>query len=348
LVSLVVPDARHFSWNQREGWEIAFRKAGISFFCVGVGPKPTRSQLNQIFRSDLAIFLNDHHLEPLFSTLGDPANRFSKNSDGLWIGVSTERVENSPFPRSVEKTRQAASFCQFTAFFDRSAEPVIRSAGSMPFFIHQYVDHHTFRSEQPYPAKKPQVFWTGKLPAGHTQGEYGVRTRLFESVRDRPGFAWREAYKPDLSIQQAVRERDGFQGLLHLPSNCPGYTSTFFENLAMGGCVIQYDAGPEYALADLKAGEHYLSYDANRPETLLEAVETFLRDPGTFQKMAEEGRRLCLKNHTIQQRLFEIFQFVAAHLGRNGVPGPDSKAGKAVAQIIEKLQTAKQREVLPI
>jgi hypothetical protein len=337
LVFLVVPDARHFSWNQREGWEVAFRRADIPFSSVGIGPKPTKSQLHKISSSDLVIFLNDHHLEPLFSTFGDPAKRFSKNSDGLWIGVSTERVENSPFPRSVEKTRLAASFCQFTAFFDRSAEPVIRSAGSMPFFIHQYVDHHTFRSEQPYPAKKPQVFWTGKLPAGHTQGEYGVRTRLFESLRGRPGFAWREAYKPDLSIQQTVRERDGFQGLLHLPSNCPGYTSTFFENLAMGGCVIQYDAGPEYALPDLKAGEHYLSYDANRPETLLEAVETFLRNPASFQTMAEEGKRLCLQNHTIHRRLEEIFLAIQGHLGTGRFPAPASPAGQLVAGVLEKL-----------
>jgi len=314
---------------------------------LGVGPKTTKSQIDQIIKSELAVFLNDHHLEPLFSALGDPAARFSKNSNGLWIGVSTERVEGSPFPQSRKKTRLAASFCQFTAFFDRFAEPIIRSAGSVPYFIHQYVDHHTFRPQKSYPEKKPQVFWTGKLPAGHTQGEYCARTRLFESLRGRPGFAWREAYQPDLSIQKTVCERDGFQGLLHLPSNCPGYTSTFFENLAMGGCVIQYDAGQEYALPDLKAGEHYLSYDANRPESVLETVETFLRNPGSFQKMAEEGRKLCLKNHTIQQRLMEIFREVSAHLGKDGFPSPDSGAGKAVAEILDRLEAAQKKEILP-
>ena len=335
---LVAPSDPGFSWNQREGWKTAFQEANISCSLLGVGPRPARSLVDHILQSDLVVFLNDHHLEPLFSTLGDPTKRFSKNSGGLWIGVSTERVENSPFPRSAEKTRLAASFCQFTAFFDRSAEPVIRSAGSVPFFIHQYVDHHTFRSEQPYPAKKPQVFWTGKLPAGHTEGEYCVRTRLFESLRGRKGFSWRESYQPALSIERVIKERDGYQGLLHLPSNCPGYTATFFENLAMGGCVIQYEAGPEYALPDLKTGEHYLSYDANRPESLLETVETFLQKPASFQSMATEGRRLCLKNHTIHRRLEEIFLAVQGHLGTGRFPGPASPAGQSVAGILEKLR----------
>ena len=265
------------------------------------------------------------------------------SAEAVWISISTERVEGSPFPGSREKTELGASLCQFTAFFDRSAEPIIRKAGSVPIFIHQYVDHHTFRSRTPFPKKTPGLFWTGKLSSGHTAGEYDTRTRLFEAVRHLPGFSWREAYKPSLSIQKTVAERGQYQGLLHLPSNCPGYTSTFFENLAMGGCVLQYDAGSDYKLPDLRAGEHYLSYDARRPETLLEAAETFLKNPAAFQKMAEEGRRLCLQNHTIEQRLLEIFRVVESRLGQGSIPGPDSAAGRTVRTVVERLAAGKKR-----
>ena len=341
---LVVPSDSDFSWNQREGWEVALHKADVCLEVIRFHPKKCQVDLQRILQANLAVFLNDHHLEPFFLAAQDQLGCFPKKKDSLWIGISTERVDGSPFPRSQEKTRLAASFCNLTAFFDRSAEPLIRAAGSVPFFIHQYIDHHTFRPQKIYPEKEPLVFWTGKLPAGHTEGEYCVRTRLFESLRGRKGFSWREAYQPALSIERVIKERDGYQGLLHLPSNCPGYTATFFENLAMGGCVIQYDPGPEYVLPDLKAGEHYLSYDERRPETLLEAVDTFLRDPASFQSMATEGRRLCLKNHTIQQRLLEIFQEVVAHLGKNGVPGGDSEAGKVAVEILERLETAKNKE----
>ena len=344
-IFLISPGDTVFSWNQREGWETALRARGIPFRSWRVGQKPSSRELEALGAEPMVIFLNDHHLEDLFLAIRRDPGRWARRSEALWVGISTERVEGSPFPRSREKTELGASLCQFTAFFDRSAEPIIRKAGSVPIFIHQYVDHHTFRSRTPFPKKTPGLFWTGKLPSGHTAGEYDTRTRLFEAVKNLPGFSWREAYKPSLSIQKTVGERDQYQGLLHLPSNCPGYPSTFFENLAMGGCVLQYDAGPEYALPDLRAGEHYLSYDAQRPGSLMEVAGTFLKNPAAFQKMAEEGQRLCLQNHTIEQRLLEIFQIVASHLGKNGIPGPDSEAGRTVQELVTRLLTARKRAV---
>jgi len=340
-VTLVVPSQPEFSWNQREGWQVALQKAGICVRVLQSKEDDHAGARKKLWKSPVVVFLNDHHLEKTFLAIRKDAALAEEAKKAVWISISTERVEGSPFPGSREKTELGASVCQFTAHFDRSAETIIRKAGSVPIFIHQYVDHHTFQSKTPFSQKRPGLFWTGKLPSGETAGEYNSRTRLFEEVRHLPGFSWREAYQPSLSIQKTVAERDQYQGLLHLPSNCPGYTSTFFENLGMGGCVLQYDAGPDYALPDLKAGEHYLSYDAQRPESLLEVAETFLKNPSSFQKMAQEGQRLCLKNHTIQQRLLEIFQVVASHLGKNGIPEPGSKAGKAVTEILGKLQAAK-------
>ena len=340
-MTLVVPSQPEFSWNQREGWQTALQKAGISVRVLQSKENDHTGAREKLWKSPVVVFLNDHHLEKTFLAIRKDSALAEEAKKAVWISISTERVEGSPFPGSREKTELGASVCQFTAHFDRAAESIIRKAGSIPIFIHQYVDHHTFRSRTPFPQKKLGLFWTGKLSSGHTAGEYDTRTRLFEAIKHLPGFSWREAYKPSLSIQKTVAERDQYQGLLHLPSNCPGYTSTFFENLAMGGCVLQYDAGSDYKLPDLKAGEHYLSYDAQRPESLMEAAETFLKNPAAFQKMAEEGQRLCLQNHTIEQRLQEIFQVVASHLGKNGIPGPDSEAGKAVSEILEKLQAAK-------
>jgi hypothetical protein len=342
-VTLVAPSQPEFSWNQREGWQVALHKAGISVRVLQSKENDHTGAREKLWKSPVVVFLNDHHLEKTFLAIRKEAALAEEAKKAVWISIATERVDGSPFPRSREKTELGASLCQFTAHFDRTADPIIRQAGSVPIFIHQYVDHHTFRSRTPFPKKTPGLFWTGKLPSGHTRGEYNSRTRLFETVRSLPGFSWREAYKPSLSIQKTVAERDQYQGLLHLPSNCPGYTSTFFENLATGGCVLQYDAGPEYKLPDLRAGEHYLSYDTQRPESLLEVAETFLKNPAAFQKMAEEGQRLCLQNHTIEQRLLEIFQVVASHLGKDGIPGPDSEAGKAVQELVIFLAEARKK-----
>jgi hypothetical protein len=222
------------------------------------------------------------------------------------MGVATERVVGSIFPGSEEKTRLCASLCHFVAHFDPDATDIISSAKAHPHFCHQYVDSETFRPRKCFALKKSQIFWVGKLKVGDFAEAYQDRIQLFNKARDMPGFIWREATNPEKSIGQIVREKDTYQGLLNLPSNCPGFTSNFFENLAMGGCVLQHDVSSPHP-GGLEPGVHYLGYERNQPESLACMCEKLLKDPGSHAKMAFHGQQVCLEQHKLSDRLKELF-----------------------------------------
>lgn len=281
----------------------------------------------------LVILLNDHHLGNLISYLHQ-SGKYGKGRDSCaWIGVSTERVVGSPFPSSEEKTRACARLCHLMAHFDPVAGKVIQSEGAEPVFMHQYVDAITFKSRTPFAKKKRGVFWVGKLPEGNIQKEYDSRKRCFEAIRQLDGFSWRRACRPDLSMAKIVKERDSYQALLNLPSNCPGYTATFFEHLAMGAVVLQYytqSAHPE----GLVPGKHFLEYDPDRPEELVSLIQRVAGDPNRYESMAVEGRKACLCGHTLSHRLKALLE--KARIFFSGPGGSD--LDKNVKELLEKAE----------
>ena len=233
--------------------------------------------------------------------------KHGRGRDGcLWVGLATEKVVASVFPKSEWKTKTCAKLCHLVAHFDPQAGDLIRGEGAETLFMHQYVDSLTFRTTVTFGQKKIGVFWVGKLPNGHMPGEYERRANLFKAICGTRGFLWREACHPELPIEKIVQERDSYQGLLNLPSNCPGYTATFFEHLAMGGIVLQYRTGTPWP-EGLEPGRHFLEYDPNRPEELVEMMNEILEDPKKFSEMARDGRQACLKSHTLTHRIQAIF-----------------------------------------
>lgn len=291
----------------RESWKIHFQRNEIPFEWIVHQEGRLEKTAKKILPESLVVLLNDHHLDELTGFLRSTGRHGRGRDDGLWVGVSTEKVIGSVFPESEEKTKACAGLCHLMAHFDPLAADLIRGEGADALFVHQYADSLTFRPWHPFAKKQAGVLWVGKLPAGQTPGEYDRRARLFEAVRGRRGFFWRQACHPDLPIQKIVRERDFYQGLLNLPSNCPGYTATFFEHLAMGAVVLQYRTGTPWP-EGLAPGRHFLEYDPDRPEELVARLEEVLKDPGQFSRMASEGQQACLARHTLQHRLQAIFR----------------------------------------
>jgi len=290
----------------RESWKILFQKKGIRFDWIvhqEGRPEKTAKKLRQ---ECLVILLNDHHLDDLTHHLCEE-KCFGRGRDGsIWVGLATEKVVGSIFPRSEEKTRFCARLCHLVAHFDPMAAGVISSEGATPLFCHQYVDTETFQPRRRFEQKIKGIFWAGKLRVGDFAEAYRDRLALFERIKDLPGFSWREATNPEKGIRHIVSEKDAYQGLLNLPSNCPGFTSNFFENLAMGACVLQHDvSGPHPE--GLEPGVHYLAYDKSQPEALRELSTRFMSEPDRFQKMVELGQEACCRRHTLSVRAAEIF-----------------------------------------
>jgi hypothetical protein len=215
------------------------------------------------------------------------------------------------------------------------AAGVISSEGAIPIFCHQYVDTETFQTRRRFEQKKKDIFWAGKLSVGDFAEAYRDRLQLFEKIKNSNGFFWRKATNPEKKIWEVVKEKDCYKGLLNLPSNCPGFTSNFFENLAMGACVLQHDvSGPHPE--GLEPGVHYLAYNKDQPESLRELSARFMAEPGHFHKMAELGREACLRAHTLQVRIRQIFQKLMQVSGSEGVATP---SGNLLDSIVKKIAT---------
>ena len=305
-IQVVVPGFKIFPFSMRESWKVLFQKKGIHFEWIvhqEGRPEKTAKKLRQ---ECLVILLNDHHLDDLTHHLCEE-KCFGRGRDGsIWVGLATEKVIGSIFPRSEEKTRLCARLCHLVAHFDSLAADLIASEGAEPMFCHQYVDAETFHNWRCYDEKKKGIFWSGKLRVGNFTEAYRDRVALFERIKGLPHFSWREAANPEKGIRHIVSEKDGYQGLLNLPSNCPGFTSNFFENLAMGACVLQHAvSGPQPE--GLEPGVHYLTYDNNQPESLRELSSRFMSEPSRFQKMAVLGQEVCRRRHTLSVRAAEIF-----------------------------------------
>ena len=319
----------------RESWKILFQKKGIrSDWIVHQEGRPEKTA-KKIQPEGVVLLLNDHHLDDLTRHLCEE-KRFGRGRDGsVWVGLATEKVVGSVFPRSEEKTRLCARLCHLVAHFDPAAAGVISSEGAVPLFCHQYADTATFQPRRRYEQKKEGIFWAGKLRVGDFAEAYRDRVALFDKIKDLPGFYWREATNPDKGIRHIVSEKDGYQGLLNLPSNCPGFTSNFFENLAMGACVLQHDvSGPHPE--GLEPGDHYLAYNKSQPESLRELSSRFMSEPSRFHKMAVLGQEVCRQRHTLSVRAAEIF---VAAVWQDILRGEISRtAAKKLCEVTKKIR----------
>jgi hypothetical protein len=320
----------------REAWQVLMQKAKIPFRYIRHREgKPERTG-RAIGPRDLVILLNDHHLSDLTKYLLGQGGFGQGRDERVWLGIATERVMGSPFPKSQEKTRACAQLCHLVAHFDPAAGRLIQSEGAEPVFMHQYVDAFTFQSKTPFRKKRQGVFWVGKLPEENIPKEYDSRVRCFEAVRQQEGFSWRRACRPDLSINKIVRERDSYKALLNLPSNCPGYTATFFEHLAMGAVVLQYRT-PFPHPEGLQPGKHFLEYDSGRPAELLSLIQEVAGDPDRYETMAAEARKACLQRHTLAHRMEFLLQKACLVLSGPGASGVGPAAREILVQAREKI-----------
>ena len=334
MLHMVVPGFKIFPFSMRESWGRLFRALDIPFEWVVHREGKAKKTIEILRRSKVVLLLNDHHLDDLTVSLERAGELGRGNDERLWLGLSSEKVQDSVFPRSVEKTEICSRLCHIMAHFDPLAEVVIRQGGAIPLFCHQYADTLTFCSNRPYAKKNDQLFWVGKLKVGLEKDAYKERNNLFCVAKEIPNFVWREATNPEKKISYIVRERDSYKGLLNLPSNCPGYTASFFEHLAMGGCVIQHDihSSPPQGL---EPGVHFLNYQAKDPDSLVKVIRDFLQEPSRFEVMAKRGREACLLYHSLFRRAHGLFE--KAYQLCEQKPVIDPKGLKLLRTIVQKL-----------
>jgi len=305
-IVFIVPDIKVFPWSMREAWQVLFQKAKIPFRWILHREGKAEMAIRKLGPHDVVILLNDHHLSDLTKYLMQKGIYGRGRDERIWLGIATEKVIGSPFPESELKTRDCARLSHVVAHFDSRAGELIQAEGAVSFFCHQYASTDLFIPRKAWANKKNGVFWSGKLSVGDHQGAYRLRRSLFDEIQNLPGFHWRDAAQENRNLAFAVSEKDMYKSLINLPSNCPGYTANFFENLAMGGCCFQHRMDFPMPMG-LVEEETHLGYDAENPETLRECCERFLREPDMFRAMAERGQAVCRRHHSLRQRAGEIF-----------------------------------------
>lgn len=336
VLTVVVPGVRLFPWSMREAWQVLLKKAKVRFRWVSHHEGRPETTIRTLGKQDVVLLLNDHHLEDLTRYLGTTESHGRGRDERIWLGLSTERVVGSPFPKSEDKTRACARLCHLVAHFDPAAGGLIRGEGAEPYFCHQYASTDLFIPRKAWTNKENRIFWSGKLSVGNFADAYSQRKTLFAAFQKAPGVVWRDAAQKNEKLDAVLSEKDSYKGLLNLPSNCPGYTANFFENLAMGGCTLQHRMSSPMPIG-LAEGETHLGYDLGCPDSFKEACARFLRAPDDFQKIAQQGRVACLQYHTLWHRAVEIFRALQTSLEKQG---SNLAAGKVLSEAIAKLEVA--------
>ena len=306
-----------FSWNAREGWLKGFRSLGIPVVEAWIERqkgRPEKILADIRKKKPQAVFLlgGDHHLEMLHREESDRC---------AWreLGIPTicncdEAIVDSPFPGSLEKTERALATFDFFTYCDERAERVFAAKGGHALWWPQYVDAQTFRQGRRHAQKEPQAYFRGQFRDHGLPGVYATRQSVLAAVNGKEGYILEEAYRPRLSIAEAVERKDRYRFCLHAPSNCPGFTSAFFEGAAVGSAVLQYrlPADQPRSRALLVEGQHYFGYNANQPEELREILRSLRADPDKVEAVANAGREETIKKHTIEMRIRQMLVWLSS------------------------------------
>jgi len=306
-----------FSWNAREGWIQGFRKLGLPVAEIWIDRQKCHAE--QVLagirkKKPRAVFLlgGDHHLEILHR---------EESCRRAWreLGIPTicncdEAVVQSPFPGSREKTEQALATFDFFTYCDERAEPVFSGKGPCAMWWPQYVDAQTFRQGRRYAQKEPRAYFRGQFRDHGLPGVYAPRQKVLAAITGKEGFVVEEAYRPRLSVAEAVERKDRYRFCLHAPSNCPGFTSAFFEGAAVGSAVLQHRLPSDQprSRALLEEGRHFIGYHAEQPEELPEILRSLLADPDKTEAVAHAGREETLKHHTIEVRIRQMLAWLSS------------------------------------
>jgi ADP-heptose:LPS heptosyltransferase len=306
-----------FSWAQREGWARALIDLGMlnRIFWVWDNPNIIThlfESLKQTTADFVMILSGDHHQYHLHNT--PEKKHFWKELKTPVVCHCAERILGSPFKDSEQKTRSALATFDVFVYIDELSASLFDQSGKPSLWITQYVDETVFVSKLPYEERKNQIHFRGQWDNFGIPGVYEKRRRLIERVKNNPVFDISEAYKPLLTIAQAVEMKAGFRFALCAPANCTGYAAVY-EALACGCVAFQYElfADEKRSRSLLNPGYHFISYDPEDMDKFISEAEYAVRNWQDFKQIAEQGREECLAKHTIKKRMNEILKFLEAN-----------------------------------
>jgi predicted SAM-dependent methyltransferase len=301
-IDLVLPRGRH-SWNLGEGWVESLQRAGYLGRVFRLDDQDPDSIVSLATKeeADMTILMGgDHHLEALHDT---PQKRAAWNRSRVpRIAFCYESILDSRFARSLEKSGAAVEAFTHFVYCDEKDEAFFADRKAPALWLPQCVDHRRFLPGSG--VRKPKVFFRGKNDLGL---HYNQRQQLIERLKQSPAFTFVPDEMSDEALMAAYAE---YACVINLPGNFFGYNVRTFEALAAGAVLFQYKLGDRPKTDALFTNQHLIPFNADDPESLVKKMEEVVENLGDYQKIADQGRELCLAEHTIDRRVAQIIDFV--------------------------------------
>lgn len=317
LIDLVLPHSPgiSFSWNQREGWARALIELGYlnRIFWVWDNEQILNSFFADIKDSNadlVLIMCADHHQYWLHDNekKRDFWRRFTKPV----ICHSIERVINSPFPDSIQKTQSALNTFDGFLYIDELSESLFTNTGKPSMWIPQYVDETVFKPTIPFEHRHSKIHFRGKITNFGITGLYEQRRLLYATLSGHPLFDFADASTANLTIQDAARVKALHKFAINLAANCTGYSASLYEILACGCVALQYKL-PEKEIKSrqlFKNMIHFIEYDPYDIEGIISLAEEVTQNWKDYEIIARNGYEECLSKHTIKKRIQEVIEFI--------------------------------------
>ncbi len=177
------------------------------------------------------------------------------------------------------------------------------------------IDKQYYKKDRAFKDKENRAFFRGNVNPYFEDRAYADRRKIIAQLQsfsdiDIHGYETNVLADPINAIKAYTKELSKYRILLNLPSISSTMTSRTLELLGIGGLVLHYDVVGEKCKQYFQDLEHIIYYDPSNSEELLEKIKYFLYNPQVAQRIAEQGYRLCQKEHTLESRIKTIFQWV--------------------------------------
>lgn len=253
----------------------------------------------------------DHHMHFLHNT--EAKQGFWKSLKAPTLCLCTERVLNSPFPESEEKTRSALRAFDAFFYFDEFAQALFRESGKPSKWAPQFADEMLFRPRHNYEDRLNRLYFRAQVMNFGLEGVYSARRALVDAVRNHPCFDVHEATKNSwLTPVQYAEKLAEQRFVFRTPSNCPGWVENFWTAMA-SGCVVFHQALPADEVKSrplLVPGKHYVEYDMSNPQALLKQAEDAVKNWGDYRHISENAVAVFRERFTVRHIIADMLQFM--------------------------------------
>lgn len=302
-VDLILPPGMQ-TWHLRESWAVILEKAGCLNRVFRPTPETTEPVLSYLRSGGNADFLlalgGDHHLGFLHDT--EEKQAAWQRYRGHRVCNSFESTRDSLYKRYVSCVKSALKVFTHFAHTDEVDAKIFETANVPGLWWPQAADRRLFANYKDLPARKPSVFFCGKV-----WNEYPLRKALLQNLQAAGLCNVIER----ASAGEMVEHYNQHLFAINLPGVLGGFNVRTYEAMSCGCALLQFQPALRPANNALfEDGVHLAYYDYTDVERLKGVVQRAIGDPTAFMAMAQRGYEELTAHHTIEKRFAQLVDWV--------------------------------------